>query len=59
MENSKERIQFLKERLMLLHTTLPVYDSTDDYKLNIVKKEITYLENELKRSNYLSFNHSF
>jgi len=57
LENSEERKQFLKERLMLLRTALPAYTNAEEYKLRLVKKEITYLENELKLNTYLSFNH--
>ena len=59
METSEERKKFLLERLLLLQTTLPVYESENKYKCGIVKKEIEYLKNELARSNYLSFNYLF
>lgn len=59
METSEERKKFLLERLLLLQTTLPVYESENKYKCSMVKKEIDYLKNELTRSNYLSLNYLF
>jgi len=58
METSKERIQFLSERLLALQTTLPLYKTEKSPNYNMVKKEIDYLRNELKRSNFLSYHNS-
>lgn len=57
METSNERVQFLKERMLLLQTTLPVYQAEEGPECRMVEKEIEYLKNELKRSNYFSYNY--
>jgi hypothetical protein len=57
METSEERIQFLNQRLALLQTTLPLYKTEKSSNYNMAKKEIAYLKNELKRSNFFPSNY--